>query len=246
MVDRRRDRARGVVGAVRRRCHRHDAEAAGRGPETMDGGSEPPAVANFLSNRWEVTTSAIPATLVDLAARGHVGIEAIGDGENLIRLRSRARTSRTTRTAGARARARSRATGPFLARPVRRLRGAGRALVEDVPWRGDRSGPGARPDPSPLQPGGDGTARGRVARTLRGRRYRPRVLRACGARRREGPRRRHGLDDRGVRLARGRGVRWSTLPGLARHARGFGGSGPLARRRELPPCGTIPSATRRP
>jgi hypothetical protein len=61
------------------------------GPDTMDGGSEPPAVVNFLSNRWEVTTSAIAATLVDLAARGHIGIEAIGDGENLIRIRSRAR-----------------------------------------------------------------------------------------------------------------------------------------------------------
>ena len=58
------------------------------GPQTMDGGSEPPAVVNFLSNRWEVTTSAIAATLVDLAARGHLGIDAIGDGENLIRLRS--------------------------------------------------------------------------------------------------------------------------------------------------------------
>ena len=43
------------------------------GPETMDGGSEPPAVVNFLSNRWEVTTSAIAATLVDLAARAMSG-----------------------------------------------------------------------------------------------------------------------------------------------------------------------------
>jgi hypothetical protein len=61
------------------------------GPETLDGGSEPPAVANFLSNRWEVTTSAIAATLVDLAARGHIAIEAIGDGENLVRIRAHAR-----------------------------------------------------------------------------------------------------------------------------------------------------------
>jgi hypothetical protein len=60
------------------------------GPETMDGGSEPPAIVNFLANRWELTTSAIAATLVDLAARRHVTIEQIGDGENLVRLRDRA------------------------------------------------------------------------------------------------------------------------------------------------------------
>jgi hypothetical protein len=85
------------------------------GPETMDAGSEPPAVANFLRNRWEVTTSAIPATLVDLAARGHVGIGASGDGENLIRLLPQRATSRTT-TNGRCSRSCTieRATGPFL------------------------------------------------------------------------------------------------------------------------------------
>jgi hypothetical protein len=59
------------------------------GPETMELGPQSPAVANFLTSRWEVTTSAIAATLVDLAARDHVTIEQIGDGDNLVRLRSR-------------------------------------------------------------------------------------------------------------------------------------------------------------
>jgi hypothetical protein len=60
------------------------------GPETMDGGTEPPAIVNFLTNRWELTTSAISATLVDLAARRHVTIEQIGGDENLVRIRDRA------------------------------------------------------------------------------------------------------------------------------------------------------------
>jgi Predicted membrane protein (DUF2207) len=60
------------------------------GPATMDGGTERPAVANFLTNRWELTTSAIAATLVDLAARRHLAIERVGGGDNLVRLRARA------------------------------------------------------------------------------------------------------------------------------------------------------------
>jgi Predicted membrane protein (DUF2207) C-terminal domain len=63
------------------------------GPATMDYGPEPPAVANFLSNRWELTTSAIAATLVDLAARRHVAIEQIGGGDNLVRLRASGKDS---------------------------------------------------------------------------------------------------------------------------------------------------------
>jgi hypothetical protein len=58
------------------------------GPETMDLGPESPAVANFLVNRCAVTTSALSATLVDLAARDHLAIENIGGGEDLVRLRS--------------------------------------------------------------------------------------------------------------------------------------------------------------
>jgi hypothetical protein len=43
-------------------------------------------VANFLVNRCEVTTSALSATLVDLAARGHVALEDIGGGRQLVRI----------------------------------------------------------------------------------------------------------------------------------------------------------------
>ncbi len=57
------------------------------GPETMDVGPESPAVANFLVNRCRVTTSALSATLVDLAARGHLALDDIGGGEQLVRLR---------------------------------------------------------------------------------------------------------------------------------------------------------------
>jgi hypothetical protein len=57
------------------------------GPETMDLGPEPPAVANLLLNRCRVTTSALSATLVDLAARGHCTLEQIGGGQELVRLR---------------------------------------------------------------------------------------------------------------------------------------------------------------
>lgn len=43
--------------------------------------SEPPAVANLLVNGWFVTQEALPATLLDLAARGHIDIEDRGGGE---------------------------------------------------------------------------------------------------------------------------------------------------------------------
>ena len=57
------------------------------GPETMDVGPESPAIANLLVNRCRVTTSAISATLVDLAARGHLAIDRIGEGDELVRVR---------------------------------------------------------------------------------------------------------------------------------------------------------------
>ena len=57
------------------------------GPETPELGPEPPAVANLLVNRCEVTTSAISATLVDLAARRVLDLDQIGDGQTLVRLR---------------------------------------------------------------------------------------------------------------------------------------------------------------
>jgi hypothetical protein len=58
------------------------------GPRTLDLGSEPPAVANFLVSRFTVTDEAVPATLIDLAARNVVDIEQRGPEEFYVRLRS--------------------------------------------------------------------------------------------------------------------------------------------------------------
>jgi hypothetical protein len=45
------------------------------GPSTNELGPEPPAVANFLVNRWKTTHSAVEATLLDLAARKFLAVE---------------------------------------------------------------------------------------------------------------------------------------------------------------------------
>ena len=74
--------AAGVVYLVRR-----PPEPA-VGPRTLDLGSEPPAVANFLVNDWRVTSEAVPATLLDLAARNVVEVEQRGPGVFYVRLRS--------------------------------------------------------------------------------------------------------------------------------------------------------------
>jgi hypothetical protein len=42
-------------------------------------GDQPPAVVNLLTTGWELNHTAVPATLVDLAARGHVAIDQYGD-----------------------------------------------------------------------------------------------------------------------------------------------------------------------
>jgi len=57
------------------------------GPETSELGAEPPAVVNMLVNRWCVTRAAVPATLVDLAARGVVGLEEVSSEEFVVRLK---------------------------------------------------------------------------------------------------------------------------------------------------------------
>jgi hypothetical protein len=58
------------------------------GPRTLDLGPEPPAVANFLVNDFGVTTEAVPATLIDLAARNAVDVEERGPGVFFVRLRA--------------------------------------------------------------------------------------------------------------------------------------------------------------
>jgi hypothetical protein len=57
------------------------------GPPTLDLGPEPPAVANVLVNGFRVTRDAVPATLLDLAARGIVEIERVGPDGCQCRLR---------------------------------------------------------------------------------------------------------------------------------------------------------------
>jgi predicted membrane protein DUF2207 len=59
------------------------------GPRTLELGPEPPAVANFLVNDFRVQEDAVPATLIDLAARNVVDVEQRGPGVFYIRLRSR-------------------------------------------------------------------------------------------------------------------------------------------------------------
>jgi hypothetical protein len=57
------------------------------GPRTLELGPEPPAVANFLVNDFRVTDDAVPATLIDLAARNVVDVEQRGPGVFYVRLR---------------------------------------------------------------------------------------------------------------------------------------------------------------
>jgi hypothetical protein len=57
------------------------------GPRTLELGPEPPAVVNFLVNDLRVTDDAVPATLIDLAARNVVDIEQRGPGVFYVRLR---------------------------------------------------------------------------------------------------------------------------------------------------------------
>jgi hypothetical protein len=55
-------------------------------PPTLDLGPEPPAVANFLVHDFRVTRDAVPATLLDLSARGCVELEERGPGSYVCRL----------------------------------------------------------------------------------------------------------------------------------------------------------------
>lgn len=56
------------------------------GPPTLDLGPEPPAVANLLVHDFRVTRDAVPATLLDLAARRLVEIEEREPGSYVCRL----------------------------------------------------------------------------------------------------------------------------------------------------------------
>ncbi|MCC7363301.1 MAG: DUF2207 domain-containing protein [Dehalococcoidia bacterium] len=58
------------------------------GPPTTELGPESPAIANLLVNRWKVTRAALPATIVDLAARRILGLEDYAGGRHVVRIRS--------------------------------------------------------------------------------------------------------------------------------------------------------------
>jgi len=60
------------------------------GPETSELGDEPPAVANMLVHSWYVTAAAVPATVVDLAARKVIGLEEVGPDRFVVRVHTRA------------------------------------------------------------------------------------------------------------------------------------------------------------
>jgi hypothetical protein len=63
------------------------------GPPTQELGPEPPAVANLLTGVFEVTSEAIPATLLDLGARRLLELETRPDESTLVRLATRADVS---------------------------------------------------------------------------------------------------------------------------------------------------------
>ena len=63
------------------------------GPEALElPGDEPPAVVAMLTDDWAVGREAVPATLIDLAARKILAIESVGLDRFVIRLRSAAST----------------------------------------------------------------------------------------------------------------------------------------------------------
>ena len=58
------------------------------GPEALDlPGDEPPAVVAMLTDGWAVGREAVPATLIDLAARKVLAIEGVGGDRFVVRLR---------------------------------------------------------------------------------------------------------------------------------------------------------------
>jgi hypothetical protein len=56
------------------------------GEATMELGPEPPAVVDLLTDDFEVTSEAVPATLLDLAARGWLELESYGPDQTICRL----------------------------------------------------------------------------------------------------------------------------------------------------------------
>jgi hypothetical protein len=61
------------------------------GPESTEFGSEPPAVANFLVNRWEVTRSALGATFLDLCARRAMSLQQLDEEHFVVHMGDQSR-----------------------------------------------------------------------------------------------------------------------------------------------------------
>lgn len=58
-------------------------------PASPELGGDPPALVNLLCSGFKVTTEAVPATLLDLAARRHVDIDPFGPDRHVLRVRSK-------------------------------------------------------------------------------------------------------------------------------------------------------------
>ena len=57
------------------------------GADTSELGPETPAIANLLVNRWKLTRNAMPATMLDLAARKMLEIDQLGSDHFVVRLK---------------------------------------------------------------------------------------------------------------------------------------------------------------
>ncbi len=84
-----------VAAAALLYAARHPAEPP-VGPRTLELGQEPPAVANLLVHDFRGTPEAVPATVIDLAARRVLDLEQRGPGVFYVRLRSKPPEARLT------------------------------------------------------------------------------------------------------------------------------------------------------
>jgi hypothetical protein len=74
----------GVLAVATRAREPHAA------PATMDlAGDESPAVVNLITNDWAVGKAAVPATLIDLAARNVVSFDRVGPEQYVVRVPNR-------------------------------------------------------------------------------------------------------------------------------------------------------------
>src|SRR3954447_25230716 len=72
-----------VLGVLAVATHAREPHAT---RATMNlGGDEPPAVVNLITNDWAVGRAAVPATLIDLAARSMVTFERASPGRFVVR-----------------------------------------------------------------------------------------------------------------------------------------------------------------